>query len=225
MTGTGKTLHLTPGNHDVNGEASQATYLQFFDAPYSSFSEGDTLFLLLDTEMPGEQSRIAGEQLAWVEAELTRPFRYKFVFLHEPLYPFIPHHGLDRHKAARDALHRLFVRSGVSLVVAGHDHVYDRRAHDGITYVIDGRCGGRSWLSTNGHSYRYIVARRTGDAYTFQVRDMPGKVWDEFTVSRPSLAVPEDREDLDERPRNRPRQSGKARLPGPRLRHTCIGHG
>ena len=152
ITGSGKTLYLAPGNHDIGGRKSLDVYLSFFGAPYSSTSDGDTLLVFLNTELSGEESRITGEQLAWLEAELAKPFRYKLVFLHEPLFPVIHQHGLDRHPQERDKLHELFVRSGVSLVVAGHDHIYDRRLKDGVTYVIGGRTGGKAWPSRNGRS-------------------------------------------------------------------------
>ena len=57
-------LHLAPGNHDIHGSASLAVYLSIFPRPYYSFSEGDTLFVLLNTELPGEESMVTGEQFA-----------------------------------------------------------------------------------------------------------------------------------------------------------------
>ncbi len=184
ITGRGKTLYLAPGNHDINGQRSLDIYVGFFGAPYSSTSDGDTLLVFLNTELPGEESRIAGEQLAWLGAELAKPFRYKLVFLHEPLFPVIHHHGLDRHAQERDELHLLFVRNGVSLVVAGHDHLYDRSVRDGITYVIGGRAGGHAWPTKNGSATRYIMAKRTGDFYSFEVRDAEGMIKDRFSVKR-----------------------------------------
>jgi predicted phosphodiesterase len=184
ITGPGKTLYLAPGNHDIRGEGSFETFLQFFDAPYSSFADGDTLFVFLCTEMPGEESRISGDQLAWLKTELARPFRYKLVFMHEPLFPALPRHGLDRHRSERDDLHRLFVRSGVSLVVAGHDHVYERAVRDGVVYVICGRAGGASWPGKTGNSLGYILAERTGDFYVLTVMDVNGTVRDRIEVVR-----------------------------------------
>ncbi len=184
ITGSGKMLYLAPGNHDIAGQSSLDIYVGFFGAPYSSTSDGDTLLLFLNTEMPGEESRIAGAQLAWLGAELAKPFRYKFVFLHEPLFPVISRHGLDRHPQERDSLHLLFVRSGVSLVVAGHDHLYDRSLRDGVTYVIGGRAGGHAWPTKNGSATRYIMAKRTGDFYSFEVKDAEGAVKDSFSVKR-----------------------------------------
>ena len=127
--------------------SSLSVFLKYFPESYYSFSEGDTLFVLLNTELPGEESTISGEQLAWLKTELKRPFPYKFVFLHEPLFPVVPLHGLDRHRQERNRLHRLFAQSGVNLVIAGHDHIYDRMARDGITYVIAGPTGGTLPLS------------------------------------------------------------------------------
>ena len=185
ITGPGKTVHVAPGNHDINDKESLAVFLTYFVKPYYSFSDGDTLFILLNTELPGQRSRIVGEQLAWLEAELQRPFRYKFVFLHEPLFPAVYLHGLDRHKAARDRLHRLFVQTGVSLVVAGHDHLYDRKVRDGITYVIAGGGGGQlAYFVTNGDFYHYIVATRRDDGYSFTLKDIKGNTRDQFSIDR-----------------------------------------
>ncbi len=184
ITGSDKTLYLAPGNHDIKGQESLDVYADFFGAPYSSTSDGDTLLVFLNTELPGEESRIMGKQLAWLSAELAKPFRYKLVFLHESLFPLIRQHGLDRHAQERDNLHLLFVRSGASLVVAGHDHLYDRSLRDGVTYVIGGRAGGKAWPARNGRSTCYITAKRTGDFYSFEVRDAHGSVKDTFAVKR-----------------------------------------
>ncbi len=193
ITGPGKTLYLAPGNHDIRGKDSFGTFSQFFDQPYSSFADGDTLFVFLCTELPGEESRIAGDQLAWLKGVLAKPFRYKMVFMHEPLFPALPLHGLDRNRSQRDELHRLFVQSGVSLVVAGHDHIYERMVKDGIAYVICTRAGGRSWPGKNGHSIGYILAEKTGDFYVLTVMDMSGEVRDRIEVirtnSRPNAAT------------------------------------
>jgi predicted phosphodiesterase len=184
ITGPGRILHLAPGNHDIQGKQSLRVYLTFFPTSYHAFAEGDTLFILLNTELPGEEGMIAGEQLAWLTTELERPFRYKLVFLHEPLFPVIVGHGLDRHKEARDELHRLFVQRGVSLVVAGHDHIYQRRQRDGVTYVIAGAAGGyQEFFGKNGESFRYMVATRAGEGYSFVVKDMEGTVRDLFSVT------------------------------------------
>ena len=187
ITGPGKTLHLAPGNHDIQDKKSLAVYLKFFPELYYSFSDGDTLFVMLNTEIPGEEGRIAGEQLTWLKAELERPFQYKFVFLHRPPFPIISLHGLDQYKTARDELHQLFVQKGVSLVVSGHDHLYNRSMKDGIIYIIAAGSGGQSRFLTfkeTNYYFRYIVGIRTNNGYLFIVRNMEGGTGDEFSVNR-----------------------------------------
>jgi 3',5'-cyclic AMP phosphodiesterase CpdA len=185
LTGPDKTLHLTPGNHDIRGEDSLAVYLQFFQKPYYSFVDGDTLFVFLNTELPGEEEKIAGKQLAWLKTELEKSFKYKFVFLHEPLYSLIPGHGLDKYTEARDALHRLFVSKGVSLVVSGHDHIFGRTTKDNILYVTVATLGGQiPPYMTRSEVFRYVIATRNGEIYSFTVRDMEGNAKDRFTISR-----------------------------------------
>ena len=185
LTGPDKILHLTPGNHDIRGEQSLSVYLHFFQKPYYSFSDGDTLFIFLNTELPGEEERIAGEQLAWLKAELEKPFKYKFVFLHEPLYPLLSGHGLDRYTEARDNLHHLFVTKGVSLVVSGHDHIYGRTTKDDILYVTAATLGGSLPLFMKGSEvFRYITTTRNGEGYSFTVRDMEGNTKDRFIINR-----------------------------------------
>ncbi len=185
ITGQGKRLYLIPGNHDVDSDASLAVYTRLFGRTYYAFSEGDTLFVLLNTEIPGESGMVTGRQLEWLESELQKPFKYKFVFLHEPLFPEFPGHGLDRHREARDRLHELFVQTGVSLVVAGHDHVYRKSMKDGITYLITSGGGGRLYMpASNGGFLHYVVGTRTGDTYSFTVKDMSGEVRDRFVIGR-----------------------------------------
>ena len=105
---------------------------------------------------------------------------------HEPLFPAVPFHGLDRHPCMSDRLHELFVENGVSLVVAGHDHVYDRKEKDGVTYVIDGRTGGRPVPggSGSGHSLCYTIATRMKNSYSFAVRGKDGEAVDRFSINR-----------------------------------------
>ena len=196
MIGPDTRLHLAPGNHDIRGWESIPVYLSFFPSLYHSFFEGDTLFVLLNTEIPGEESLVTGDQLAWLDSELKRPFRFKFVFLHESLFPATPFHGLDRHRGARNLLHHLFVENGVSLVVAGHDHIYKRSAKEGVTYVVTGATGGRvSPFSHNGSAFRYIIATRTGDEYAFSTLDMEGRQRDAFAVGPGQSGAHPDKDD------------------------------
>jgi 3',5'-cyclic AMP phosphodiesterase CpdA len=186
INGSDKTLHLAPGNHDIHGDQSLRIYLRHFSKPYESLSDGDTLFVVLNTELPGEENMITGEQFTWLTSELEKPFRYKFVFLHQPLYPIVGLHGLDRREEERNRLHRLFVQKGVALVVSGHDHAFSRTAKDGVSYVIAPQTGG--WLlpsfMKDGDTYGYMVVTRKGDIFSFVVLDREDRVKEQFSVTR-----------------------------------------
>ncbi len=189
--GSGERVLMTPGNHDISDQSSFSTYLTLFQRPYYSVADGDTLLVFLNTEMPDNRRRVAGQQLLWLKSELDKPFRYKFVFLHEPLYPLVPYNGLDRHRAARNALHLLFVRKGVSLVVAGHEHVYQRTERDGVEYVIQGAAGGHvPWFMKRSETFCYMLAERRDNGYAFTVIDMSGKVRDHFSVESAGQGLP-----------------------------------
>lgn len=187
ITGNKPTILITLGNHDIKTEKSLQVYENLTGRnPYFTFVVGDAQMIVLCTELPGESSRITGKQLAWLSTELAKPFRYKFVFLHRPLFPAIYHLGasLDRFEQDRDLLHRLFVRHGVNLVVAGHEHLYNKTIRDGITYIISGGGGARlhAFTEEQGGFFHYIIAKRNKEGYVLRVYDFEGKVRDEFQI-------------------------------------------
>jgi 3',5'-cyclic AMP phosphodiesterase CpdA len=64
-------------------------------------------------------------QLEWIEKELAGSgSEWKIVYFHHPLYSSGARHGSDL--TLRAVLEPLFVMYGVSVVLAGHDHFYER---------------------------------------------------------------------------------------------------
>lgn len=186
LTGENRTVHIAPGNHDFNNPKSYRAYKKLIDKPpYYSFSMDNTQFLILCTSMPNELNRIAGKQLEWLKGELEKPFKYRIVFLHSPLFPtkFGQGYGLDKHKEERDALHDSFVQHKVNIVFQGHLHLYNRTENNGIIYVITGGGGARLLTSREeyGGYYHYIVAKKREEGYVFTVYDLQtGSKKDEF---------------------------------------------
>jgi len=182
------TIHIAPGNHDINNYRSLKTYKQIIQKPpYYSFSIDDTQFIILCTEMPDSIGRITGAQLAWLKKELQKPFQYRFVFLHKPPFPspFGQRYGLDRFPEERDTLHQIFVAYRVNVVFAGHEHLYYRKEKDGIMYVITGG-GGAPLLTFQeefGGFFHYIIAKRLNGGYVFRVYTMTEKIKDEFIIN------------------------------------------
>jgi acid phosphatase type 7 len=184
-TGKGKTLYLVMGNHDVDNGRNEERTKEFFPKLYYSIAEQDSLFVFLNTEIPGQRGSITGAQFDWLANELQRPFKYKFVFLHRPPYPVVPGHGLDSNRAARDKLHELFVRHKVSAVFAGHDHVYNRTTRDGIIYIIASGGGGPLYFSAeSGGYFHYVLCERAENIYSFIVFDSKGEPKDHFIITK-----------------------------------------
>ncbi len=149
--GKDRTVYVAPGNHDVDSRKSLQTLGQMLGRPpYYSVEKDGALFVFLNSELPGETGKITGDQFKWLANELKKDFKYKFVFLHKPVFPSVygTNRGLDRYREERNRLHALFVENHVSLVAAGHEHLYNRTQKDGITYVITGGGGAKLHVSS-----------------------------------------------------------------------------
>jgi len=158
-----------PGNHEIAGGDGRALFLHYFRRCYFSFNRGGSHFIVLDSEVPGQESRIAGEQLQWLKRDLAAAANAVciFVAVHRPLFPVGLHKGdsLDMYPAERDALHRLFAQNRVTCVFEGHEHLYNRQTRDGVVYIITGG-GGADLYATpeNGglHHFLSVKANRLG---------------------------------------------------------------
>ncbi|RZJ93032.1 MAG: hypothetical protein EOO60_06305, partial [Hymenobacter sp.] len=129
------------GNHDYytrNGEA----YRDYFTLPgngrYYDFVRGDVHFFVLDSD-PKEPDGISATsvQAQWLHTELaasTAP--WKVVYFHHAPYSSGPH-------GSTEALQWPFREWGASVVLAGHEHLYERLFVDGLPYITNG-LGGRS---------------------------------------------------------------------------------
>jgi hypothetical protein len=81
-------------------------------------------------------------QLAWLEADLAaaraRGVRGIIAMTHDGPYSRGIHGG---NQDARERYVPVLVRHGVTLLVSGHDHLYQRGEMDGLTYVVSGGGG------------------------------------------------------------------------------------
>ena len=134
------------GNHDYytrNGEA----YRDYFTLPgngrYYDFVRGDVHFFALDSD-PAEPDGIGSGSIQghWLQAELAASTsRWNIVYMHHAPYSSGPH-------GSTQPMQWPFAAWGASVVVAGHDHDYERLRVDGMTYIVNG-LGGRSLYTTN----------------------------------------------------------------------------
>lgn len=143
------------GNH----ERDSSLYFDFFDLPgnerYYSFTVGDVLFVLLDSEGPipvdlpvtekADDSILFyfARQKAWLEQTLQENSDSPFIFvaMHRPMFSVNSERGLET------AYNRLrwgdiFERHRVQIVFSGHDHHYHHAYNNGTHYVTTGGGGG-----------------------------------------------------------------------------------
>jgi hypothetical protein len=132
-----------PGNHEISERKDlEALYERSMGKLYGSFDYGRSHFIALDTEEVGQKPGIADSQREWLERDLdaNKGAAHIFVFTHHPLFPMKKNAGFTD-PANRDEIHRLFKKHGVTMVFSGHEHLFYRSVHDGITYVVTGGGG------------------------------------------------------------------------------------
>ncbi len=129
------------GNHDVRtGDAKpllDEVYLPVNDAigseSYYSFQRGNCLFIALDSNADLSTTTF---QYEWLEEQLQRTTAHWVIcFFHHPLYSDSSH-GDDQ--VLQFYLAPLFEEYGVDLVLAGHDHSYQRSYPLRAGRAIDG---------------------------------------------------------------------------------------
>ncbi len=132
-----------PGNHEISERKDlQTLYETRMGRLYGSFDYGNSHFIALDTDEVGQKPGIAEAQREWLRQDLEKNHgaAHVFVFTHHPLFPDKPNAGFAD-AGNRDDIHQLFVKYGVKMVFSGHEHLFYRSVHDGITYVVTGGCG------------------------------------------------------------------------------------
>jgi 3',5'-cyclic AMP phosphodiesterase CpdA len=184
---------LAVGNHEVHAGVpqSETIYKEQVDLPgnklYYSFSAGNSLFIVLDSNLRGQEKKITGEQFTWLEGVLAQTRqKHKFVFLHHPLYTSLgkghhAHDSLDKYPEDRDRLEALFIKYKVDAVFAGHEHYYERRTKDGIFHIISGGGGAPMYdREEYGGFNHFVLVTVNGDKVSAEVIDLQGKIRDKF---------------------------------------------
>ena len=136
----GVAFHAVLGNHDVaRGRSAELAYAPFHmgGRAYYTFTAAGGLveFFALDS------TAFDDVQAQWLDGALAASrARWRIVFLHHPLYSSARRHGSNAR--LRTQLEPVLVRHGVALVLAGHDHVYERtRPQRGIVHIVSGAGG------------------------------------------------------------------------------------
>jgi hypothetical protein len=185
----GVKFYASLGNHDSR---EQRFYKNFnMDGKlYYSFKapKEDVRFFALET------TYMDPDEVKWINEELQKSNeKWKIVFFHHPLYSSGKTHGSQ--VKLREVLEPLFIRYNVSLVLNGHDHVYERiKPQNGIQYFVEGSSGQLrdgdirkgTGLTAFGedHQQTFMLMEVDGDTLTFNTVGLKGTVIDSGTMQR-----------------------------------------
>jgi len=199
------------GNHELVQE-NGASYLRYFGTPeeqekhafYDTFRWGFLRVFVLN----GEGSFL-GEDRAWLERELekadTEPnLQWRIVLVHAG--PFSSGLHGDSEKMHGAEIPKLLREHHVDFVLAGHDHIYERGASDGLRYIVSGGAGAplypikhaRSSARRVESAYHYVLFELAKDHGKITTKKLDGSILEEvgFTKSNlwnddgPSFAAP-----------------------------------
>lgn len=186
------------GNHDYytrNGEA----YKEYFTLPgngrYYDFVRGDVHFFALNSD-PAEPDGISATsgQARWLQARLAASkARWKVVYLHHAPYSSGAH-------GSTPTLQWPFQQWGASVVLAGHDHHYERLQQDGLPYFVNG-LGGRSYYRVSAQplpqsrltftgDYGAMLLNANPDSLTLQFFTRSRRLIDTYVLHRPAGTAP-----------------------------------
>lgn len=185
----GVKFYASLGNHDARQQSNYEPF-NMGGRTYYTFKapKENVRFFALET------SYLDPTQLQWIDRELQGAGEdWKIPYFHHPLYSSGGRHGSDLPK--RKVLEPLFVKHGVSVVFAGHDHLYERiKPQQGIIHFVVGSSGQLRKGSVDRDTgftdavdaadRVFLVAEIDGDQLYFNAVSRAGKVVDSGVITR-----------------------------------------
>jgi hypothetical protein len=185
----------TPGNHDWYADGLEP-YLRYFTLPgnerYYDVDLGLVHLFALDSD-PHEPdgNTAASAQAAWLKKRLgASKACHRVVYFHLPPYSSASH-------GSTAGMRWPFREWGADVVLAGHDHTYERLEVDGIPYFVVGISGSSKYpfgtplpesrmRFNSDYGALLVTANAKAIKYEFVTKD--GKKIDELAVSRECAA-------------------------------------
>jgi 3',5'-cyclic AMP phosphodiesterase CpdA len=175
------------GNHDY-GSDEQQEILEALGRSEGWYTEqiGPLRVVVLDSNRVEDD-----RQQEWLRATLaepTSPETWTVVAMHHPGYS-AGSHGSE--ESVREAWVPLFAEFDVPLVLAGHDHDYQRSTpQSGVTYVVSGAgaqlrpAGRKEFTAVSVSILHYLDLGVYDDKLVGRAIDHKGETIDTFTISR-----------------------------------------
>jgi predicted phosphodiesterase len=185
---SGVKFYAALGNHDAREQRFYKLFNMDGKLYYTVSPKPDVRFFFFESTYP------VPEQIQWLEDELKASNSdWKIVVFHHPLYSSGEYHGSDIR--LREVLEPLFVKYNVSVVLNGHDHIYERlKIQKGIQYFVVGSGGqlrrgnidGRSGLTAKGFDtdQAFMAAEIIGDEMYFNAISRVGQTVDSGVLTR-----------------------------------------
>lgn len=175
------------GNHDIeSGEQRQILAALGRPKPWYVDHIGPVRVVVLDSNQVEDPA-----QTRWLSDVLAEPQpsgTWTVVAMHHPAYS-AGGHGSD--VSVRRSWSPLFAEAGVPLVLAGHDHDYQRsNPQDGVTYVVSGagatarRTGTDDFTAVSASTLHYLDLLVYDDRLIGRAIDQSGQLVDTFTLTR-----------------------------------------
>jgi len=201
------------GNHDwgfpfPSLDAIQP-YLDYFELPgnerYYSYRYGNVeLFALSTDDAEPDGNTLDSTQAGWLrDALAASTATWRIVYGHDPPYSSGLLHGTYRHESEGTKMRQWpFQAWGASVVLSGHDHIYERIFTNDLTYIVCGTGGDRldsvhlplvPGSQTNiTHVYGALRLTATATQLTLEFVSVDGVVMDRHVIESaqpPALAL------------------------------------
>ncbi len=176
----GVSFYATLGNHDDPAERLYKPF-NMGGQRYYTFRKGPVEFFVLDS------TYMTPEQLRWLEHELSNSnASWKIAYCHHPLYSSGRAHGSE--VDLRELVEPLFIKYGLNVVFAGHEHFYERVVpQHGIYYFTEG--GSAKLRERNIRPATGLTAKGFDTDNTFMLVEIAGDQLHFETVSRTGQTV------------------------------------
>jgi hypothetical protein len=182
----GVKFYAALGNHDSTNQRMYKLFNMGGERFYTFRPKAGVRFFALDSNYMDRT------ELQWFEKELAASGSdWKIVYFHHPIYSSGGRHGSDT--ALREQLEPLFLKYGVDVVFAGHEHFYERlKPQKGIHYFISGGAGklrkgdvgGEFTAKSFDEGYHFMLLEIDGDQMHFQTVSDLAKTVDSGVITR-----------------------------------------
>ncbi len=174
------------GNHDSTNQRMYKLFNMNGERFYTFRPKPGIRFFALDSNYMDRT------QLQWLEKELAASGSdWKIMYFHHPIYSSGGSHGSDT--ALREQIEPLFLKYGVDVVLAGHEHFYERlKPQKGIHYFISGGAGKLRKGDVGGQftekafdtGFHFMIFEIDGDQMHFQTISDQQKTVDSGIIAR-----------------------------------------